>query len=267
MIKRVYLFIALAAGISLTSFAQMVNNLVVFCNDGEPFTLILNGAQQNQAPLTRIVVQNLTLPEYQVKIIFKNQKLKDTDTRLTFYRTGRECEFALNKKGSKKYTMDYFTERRIPGFEDANAQAPAVQQQDIASPAPVLNATPVTDTSAPAPAGQTTITAVPPVGAMPPPITGCTGILSPQELSSYKSKMMQQATDALRQSAINSLLQNSCLLTSQVKELMSVFSSEQAKLAFARYAYPRTQDLENYVHLLDNFMSLKDEFKKLTGTK
>lgn len=266
MIKRVCLFMALSLGISLASLAQVMNNLVVFCNDGEPFTLILNGAQQNQAPLTRIVVQNLTLPEYQVKIIFKNQKLKDTDTRLTFYRTGRECEFALNKKGSKKYTMDYFTERRISGFEDPGTQAPAVQQQDMTSPAPVLNATPVTGVSIPAPVGQTTITAVPPAAA-PPPITGCTGILSQQELASYKSKMMQQATDALRQSTVDNLLQNSCLLTSQVKELMNTFSTEQARLIFAKYAYPRTQDLENYVHLLDNFMSLKDEFKKLTGSK
>lgn len=263
--KRICLLSAFILGINFNGLAQIVNNLVVFCNDGEPFTLILNGAQQNQVPLTRIVVQNLDLPEYQVKIIFKNPKIRNTDTKLTFYRTGKECEFALNKRGSKKYTMDYFTERPIPGFVDASVQAPA--QQDLTNAAPVINTGTLADTPAPVAADQATIAAVPPVSTVPPPITGCSGILSPQDLSSYKSSMMQQATDALRQSTINSLLQNSCLLTSQVKELMGAFSTEQAKLAFAKYAYPRTQDLENYVRLLDNFMSLQDEFKKLTKSK
>ena len=55
--------------------AQIVNNLVVFCNEGERFTLILNGVQQNQSPETNVRVVGLDLKVYQVKVIFENHKI------------------------------------------------------------------------------------------------------------------------------------------------------------------------------------------------
>jgi len=93
--------------------AQVVNNLVVFINEAEPFTLIMNGERYNQEAQTRVRVTGLTLKMYKVTILFKNPDLKPVNTTLTFFSTGRECEFVLNKKGKKKHSMDYFTEKAI----------------------------------------------------------------------------------------------------------------------------------------------------------
>ncbi len=94
--------------------AQIVNNLVVFCNEGEQFTVILNGERVNTTPQTRVKAENLTVKKYQTKIIFNNPKIKEANTVITFFGTGNECEFVLKKKGKRKYKVEYFTERKIP---------------------------------------------------------------------------------------------------------------------------------------------------------
>ena len=110
--KRLFLLIFCFVG--LAAFSQVVNNMVVFCNDGEPFTLILNGERINMEPQTRVVAKGLTLKKYQTKVIFKNENIKEANTTITFFSSGFECEFGLNKKGKKKYKIEYFTERKIP---------------------------------------------------------------------------------------------------------------------------------------------------------
>lgn len=108
------LFIGIFFFLAVTLSAQVVNNMVVFCNDGEPFTLILNGERINMEPQTRVVAKGLTLKKYQTKVIFKNESIKEANTTITFFSSGFECEFGLNKKGKKKYKIEYFTERKIP---------------------------------------------------------------------------------------------------------------------------------------------------------
>src|SRR5690606_14645595 len=99
----------LSSGLS----AQRINNLVVFCNEGEKFTLILNGQRYNDNPATTVKAPDLVLATYKVKIIFENKKINDLNTTLSFYRTNKECVFGLTKKNRKKYTMDYVSETNI----------------------------------------------------------------------------------------------------------------------------------------------------------
>lgn len=86
----------------------------MFCNESEPFTLILNGERINMTPQTRVKAENLTVKKYQTKIIFNNPRIKEANTVITFFGTGNECEFILKKKGKRKYKIEYFTERKIP---------------------------------------------------------------------------------------------------------------------------------------------------------
>jgi hypothetical protein len=86
--------------------AQINNNLVIFCNDGEKFTLILNGQKYNEIPATSVKVTGLNFKQYQTKVIFENNKLKDLNTTITFYGTGLECLFGLSRKNKKEYQID-----------------------------------------------------------------------------------------------------------------------------------------------------------------
>ena len=110
--KKLLLLLFLSLIIQLKGYSQVINNLVVFSNDGEIFTLILNGERQNQMPDSRVKVVGLTLKVYKVTILFENKNLKTHNTTLTFFSTDKECVFTLNKHG-KKHTMDYVTDSPI----------------------------------------------------------------------------------------------------------------------------------------------------------
>lgn len=258
----------IACVLTFGGFAQRNNNLVVFCNDGEAFTLVLNGAQQNATPLTRIVVQGLDLPEYQVHIIFKNPKLKPTDTKLTFFRTNKECEFALNKKGKKSYTMDYFTER------DILVEAP-VEDQGSAPVAPLV-ANPTTDqvtpnippTDATIPVTDQVSAPVTPTNVIPAisPSQGCVG-MSDTQFTALKNVVAQQKTDDARRQSIYKALENGCLFTGQLKQVLGMISSEQVKLDVVKNVYPHIKDLGNYSQLLDNFINMQQELKTFISSQ
>lgn len=110
--KRLFLLLFLV--FSLSASSQIINNMVVFCNEAEPFTLILNGERINMTPQTRVKAENLTVKKYQTKVVFNNPKIKEANTVITFFGTNNECEFILKKKGKRKYKIEYFTERKMP---------------------------------------------------------------------------------------------------------------------------------------------------------
>jgi len=110
--KKIFLLLLLSLIIQVKVLSQVINNLVVFSNDGEKFTLILNGEKQNLYPESKVRVTDLTLKVYKVNLLFENKNLKPHNTDLTFFSTNAECVFALNKHG-KKHTMDYVTDTPI----------------------------------------------------------------------------------------------------------------------------------------------------------
>ncbi|MGL2967364.1 DUF4476 domain-containing protein [Flavobacterium sp. XGLA_31] len=77
MIKKITLsaFLFIAA----FSFAQIgpVGHLTIFSEDGDKFTLILNGEVINDTPQTNLRVEDLNQPYYNAKIKFADQSLQD----------------------------------------------------------------------------------------------------------------------------------------------------------------------------------------------
>jgi hypothetical protein len=221
--------------------AQVNNNLVVFCNEPEPFTLILNGQKQNQEPQTSVWIGGLDLKVYEVKVIFVNTKLKDVNTTLTFYRTGKECVFALNKKGKKTHTLDYLSEKNIDS--------------------PVIKDPPVT-TNTLNPNMQTTVTNTTNPGSNTPVNT----VTSFQTLL---DAILAQPTEQGKLNVALAALANKTFSIAEVKQILMLFSSEQTRLNFAKQVYAKIKDPSFYVGIVDTFVNegIKIEFKKFTEGK
>ena len=77
MIKKITLLAFLLIG--TVSFAQpgMVGHLTIFSEDGDKFTLILNGEVINDVPQTNLRVEDLNQPYYNAKIKFEDNTLAD----------------------------------------------------------------------------------------------------------------------------------------------------------------------------------------------
>jgi hypothetical protein len=209
---RNLLIVLVFCAVQLAMKAQIVNNLVVFSNEGQPFTLILDGLKENQTPATNVRVVGLDLKAYQVKVIFENKRLKDANTTITFFRTGKECVFGLNRKGKKKHTIDYVSEKEIDGFLDA--------QNQLNPPNTNL------------PTNTQNLTSVPTTVPTPEPVSTPT-------ISAFEAglnNIASQSTDAAKLSAALAMLQSNTYNATQIKQILSLFSSEQTKLTFAKQA-------------------------------
>ncbi len=95
---RTLLFILLAgAGISATA---QFSNLIVFTQEEAPFTLILNGIQQNPEAMTNVKITGLKAPDYKVRIRFQNEAIPEIN-KTVYLQTETESTYEIlkNNKG------------------------------------------------------------------------------------------------------------------------------------------------------------------------
>jgi len=103
MNKKFCLFLfALSIGIGAT-FAQN-SNLILFTEQGEQITVILNGIRQNDKPETNVKVTGLNAPNYKMKVIFVNKGIPDMDKNV-FLEPGTEVTYSIKKNAQGAYTI------------------------------------------------------------------------------------------------------------------------------------------------------------------
>ncbi|HMX96993.1 MAG TPA: DUF4476 domain-containing protein [Bacteroidia bacterium] len=104
--------------------------------------------------------------------------------------------------------------------------------------------------------------AAPPVAPTPAPVVylpgyngpyGCPVPMAPQDFSDLKQSISSKSFEDSKMTIAKQVLRNNCLFTSQVKELMGLFTFEESKLDFAKYAYDFTYDIGNYFKVNDMF--------------
>ncbi len=100
-----------------------------------------------------------------------------------------------------------------------------------------------------------------PVPPPPPPAylpgyngnIGCPIPMNPADFSDLKNTIASKSFEDSKMTIAKQVLQQNCLFVSQVKELMSLFTFEETKLDFAKYAYGFTYDIGNYFKVNDMF--------------
>ncbi len=159
--KQIFTFLLITAS-SLSSFAQNAN-AVVFSENGDKFTLILNGERQNATPQTNVKVNNLTGEFYTARIDFEDATLPDfTDKNFAVHK-GFEVTYVVktNKKG--EYVL------RFQGESEISASATATPSksddikivdysEDVIQDDAPSNTSTTTSTTRPAASGATTTT-------------------------------------------------------------------------------------------------------------
>ena len=115
MKRKITLFAFLL--LSSLSFAQLgpVGHLTIFSEDGDRFTLILNGEVINDTPQTNLRVEDLNQPYYNAKIKFEDKSLADI-TKNNLMLTDVDGVFAdvtykikRDKNNKTKMKMNYFS--------------------------------------------------------------------------------------------------------------------------------------------------------------
>lgn len=107
----------------------------------------------------------------------------------------------------------------------------------------------------------TSSSSTPPPPPPPPPSylpgytgpVGCPVPMNPGDFADLKNTIASKDFEDTRMTIAKSVLKNHCLFVSQVKDLMGLFTFENTKLDFAKYAYGYTYDQGNYFKVNDMF--------------
>ncbi len=83
--------------------------------------------------------------------------------------------------------------------------------------------------------------------------TGCPVPMSRGDFDSFKGSLNSKSFEDSKMTMAKQVLNNNCLTSAQVREVMGLFSFEQSKLDFAKYAYGHTYDIGNYFKVNDAF--------------
>ncbi|MCD6066790.1 MAG: hypothetical protein K0S33_1616 [Bacteroidetes bacterium] len=83
--------------------------------------------------------------------------------------------------------------------------------------------------------------------------SGCGYEMSGSDFASAKKSIVSKSFEDSKLTIAKQILNSNCMNTSQVKEIMDQFSFEQTKLDWAKFAYKKTTDRNNYFKINDGF--------------
>ena len=106
MKRNLLLIVAL---VFATMAQAQISNLIFFSEQGERFSVILNGVLQNYSPETNIKVTDLPAHGYKLKIIFENKQLPQIDKNLAFQQ-GFESNFVIKKNNKGEYIVRWMNQ-------------------------------------------------------------------------------------------------------------------------------------------------------------
>jgi hypothetical protein len=238
------------------------SNLVVFDELHEDFTLVVNGYRINNTPSQHVRVTGLQPSQYTVVAIFVNPSMP----RQTIYlnlQADREISYAL-VRGATKGPLEFafLSEYSLGYFPIAPQSVTTVAYGGpLTDPEPMpVDPSPVPVQPVPVQPGTIVIQPAPGTPIPPNPLPGYNGPIG----CAYPMDPMMQFGDAKRSvesktfsdtkmQVAKQITRNNCLLTSQVADLMALFSFESQKLEFAKFAYEFTYDKGNYYKVNDQF--------------
>ena len=105
-IRTICLFCFFSVLVLFNAYAQDPGpgSVTVFSEEGENFTLYLNGEQKNASPASRVVVENVTEVRVSFRIVFQDAI---PELKKSGFRQGANCLFSIqkNKKGERVLRM------------------------------------------------------------------------------------------------------------------------------------------------------------------
>lgn len=269
--------------ISLFASAQNFGHLTIFSEDGDKFTLILNGETINESPQTNLRVEELNQPYYNARIRFEDgtkaelsKTIQITDVDDSY----KDVTYKIkrDKNNSKKMKLSYFSETEVrPDFIPPSN----VKVIHYGQPQVVTQSTTIINNNAPT---INTNMSVQGMGVginvnISEPMITETLTHSTTTTTNYQSSEFSESTaDCSRNrgmkpadftSALNSLKQQkfedsqlklakqiagaNCLSSDQIREICKTFKFEESKLDFAKFAYGRCIDPTSYYKINDVF--------------
>ncbi len=272
-------------------FAQNTSSLTIFSEDNQGFYLFLNGIRQNQKPEINITVDYLEKDYYDTKIVFANKSIPSI--KKSFLNVISQDEkkgnvtYKIKKNRKGKLILRYYSFTPFKDYKPATENVTIIHHNSAPMPNIDYSIT-TTQTTTTSSNGehidvgvniggvnmgmnvnindnlgnvttQTTTTTT----------TTTSGNLISNDLSStnevdcytLNNADYRQALESIKSKSFSEtklslakqIVKRNCLTATQIKKITALFTFEDTKLTFAKYAYPFCYNPENYWKLSDVF--------------
>jgi hypothetical protein len=274
--------LTLFLSISFISYAQPTN-LIFFSEEGEHFSVILNGILQNAKPETNIKITGLPAPSYKLKIIFEDPKIPELNKTL-IYQQGTETTFNIKKNNKREFVCRFLSQVPIDEVSPPPPDQHVIVYTTVPATNITINQTNVTqnnttvNTSVTGNAGDvnlninatgTAVSSTPGQGQGHPEgnhlhenhyempgyhgDVGCPWPMTDLDFKDAKETIASKSFEDSKLSIAKQVTSSNCLFSSEVKEIMDLFSFEASRLEFAKFAYRYTFDVGNYYKVNEAF--------------
>lgn len=261
------------------------NQLEIYSEMGEKFTVYLNGAKQNDEPVSNLLLKDLPNPMYKARIEFedasKGMFLDNVYTPKNLDEPGRNTYvIQLGKKGYKLKFFSFTAMNDLPPDPEPTYVPVAVQSREMESGREVggnvqgsseqvnvsmniggtqigVNVSSSSSTSmqmdVDMPMQETQHTSYEEEGPAVIDGDGCTGPMSSADFSSFMGSMKGKSFEDSKDQLARQAMKSNCFSSEQVREIMKAFQFEETRLEFAKAAYAHVYDRNNYYKVNDAF--------------
>lgn len=291
--KKILLLFALL--FSTISFSQDINNIILYSDNGEKFTLYLNNIQQHEFPENSVVVTGLISNAYGLKIIFDNDLTKPVNKTLYLPEDSTEITYKIiDKKGKMKLRI--VSQTTLPTFYETVPNRPIVMF--TTTPVFVQTTTSTTiinneginneNVSIGLNAGgigmdvsinvnnnsniqysETTTISTTTIGIDDHYIMegyngpyGCPWPMNELDFREALRTIKSKEWDETKLKIAKQVISSNCLFADQVRDIAQLFEWGENKLKFAKFAYQYTYDRGNYFKVSQVF-EWEDNVEKL----
>jgi hypothetical protein len=283
--------------ILLPVFAFSQSVLTIFSEDGDKFTLYLNGSQQNTVSQTNLRIDGLSQAFYKAKIVFDDKTKAPIDKNIAVNDPATNAPADVvykikNKDGEMK--LRYFSAQPVPpsytpptdvyvmhyGQPEPPPTTTVTQttvtttntnpttgvsmgvnaggmNMNISIQDPNIRANSVTQTTTTTSYSSTTSSENSSYNNEPRherhESRGCDYPMDWGSFKSAKETVEKASFEETKLSTAKTIVGSNCLSTDQVMQICKLFGFEESKLAFAKFAYPRTTDQGNYFKVSNVF--------------
>jgi hypothetical protein len=200
--------------------------VTIFSENGDQFFLVLNGVKQNNMPQTKVRVEDLPQVTNEIQIIFADNQTQEIQRRITFSDPveGKAVNMVLKiERGQGGYARLSFVKSTplIHDYRPDQGEYVMHYGRDMQQQTQVVINTP------------------------PPPPPGPVA-MDPGSFNDAKNAVATASFEDTRLSTAKTIFSGNYMTTDQVTEICKLFSFEDTKLAFAKFAYSKTVDPNNY---------------------
>jgi hypothetical protein len=212
------------------------SSVILSSEKGERFTVFLNGEKQNKVPASKVEMKEIEAPFYKIKILFATGKIKPLQKTLML-EPGFQATYIIKKAG-KNYKV--VLSNSIPLARKILYAEKSDKADTISGKGSVqVDPSPKVKTAfIPGYMGQ----------------IGCPRPINAMEFSVLRKNILSKNLEEDKQKAAKQALTMNCLLVSQIKEMLMLFSFEKTRIDYAKLAYAHTYDIGNYAKVAEAFL-------------